>query len=83
MKKGREDCACAGRAILALVDKRMYCVSCCIIVIYMVWGGGETDLDMERELLAAIPLLFLPMVRYFLVCGAVVVSAIPSKYPCN
>lgn len=36
MKKGREDCACAGRAILALVAKRMYYVSCCIIVIYMV-----------------------------------------------
>lgn len=26
-------------------------------------GGVETDLDMERELLAAIPLLFLPMVN--------------------
>lgn len=41
------------------------------------------DVDMERELLAAIPLLFLPMVRLFLVCGAVVVSAILSNFPCN
>ena len=36
MKKGREDCACAGRAILGLVAKRMYCVSCCIVIIYMI-----------------------------------------------
>lgn len=44
-------------------------------------GGVETDLGREREPLAAIPLLFLPMVRYFFVCGAVVVSAIASKFP--
>lgn len=40
------------------------------------------DVDMERELLAAIPLLFLPMVRLFLVCG-IVMSAILSNFPCN
>lgn len=40
------------------------------------------DVDMERELLAAIPLLFLPMVRYFFVCS-IVMSAILSNFPCN
>ncbi len=40
-------------------------------------------MDVGRATLAAIPLLFLPMVRYFFVCGAVVVSAILSNFPCN
>ena len=38
-------------------------------------------MDVGRAMLAALAQLFLPMVRYFFVCGAVVVSAIASKFP--
>lgn len=38
-------------------------------------------MDVGRATLTALALLVLPMVRYFFVCGAVVVSAIASKFP--
>ena len=49
----------------------------------MMGGGGvETDLGREWATLAALPPLFLPIVRYFFVCS-IVMPAILSNFPCN